>query len=182
MSALKWDCGGGGDSRMGGHRARAGAPHSAGQEKDIRTPALGSAPSSEWVGVPGGTSKQGLLGLPQGSLRASVYPSVGKGPALMSLRCSGMPGSSGDQQPHAKVTPQAPAPTSGSSIQPERIKEGSEKINKHTGKTQTNPAAANEANSLYANRCLALTHPLRGEDTTWQHQLPSAHPRVPAGI
>lgn len=77
------------------------------------------------------------------------------------------------------LSPEPRAPASGSSIQPERIKEGSEKINKHTGKTQTNPAAANEANSLYANRCLALTRPLRGEDATCRHQLRSAWRALP---
>lgn len=63
-------------------------------------------------GCLGGTSKRraGTPGSPLGSLRASVYPSVRKGPALS------LPGSPGAPHPRAKVTPfprrPPPAPAS----------------------------------------------------------------------
>lgn len=173
MSALKWDGGDGGDSGTGGRRARAGAPRSAGQERDIRMPTPGSALSSERVGVPGGH-------LQTQSRDSWVTP--GLAPCLSLPFCEKGASAVSARQPRSPTSPHqgdslSSAPASGSSIQPERIKEGSEKINKHVGKTQTNPAAANEANSLYANRCLALTRPLRGEDATCQHQLRSC-PRL----
>lgn len=79
-----------GSSRAAAQRwGRATCPR---QEKDIRTPTPGSAPYSERVGVPGrhlqtqnGDSLLPFLGLLLGLLHASVYPSVGKGPVLMSL-------------------------------------------------------------------------------------------------
>lgn len=178
---------------MGGRRARAGAPpgqlHSTGAEPPApgRRKASGSPPPLEGVRESGGhlQTQNGDSWLPfttvlLGLLWASVYPSVGKEPPLVSpLWDARQLWSPVSLRQGDSLSPEPPAPASGSSIQPERIKEGSEKINKHVGKTQTNPAAANEANSLYANRCLALTRPLGSEDATCWHQLRSARRALP---
>lgn len=104
MSPFKWDCGDSGDSRAGGHGACARTLH------PIKCPWAGerSALSSEQVGVPGGhlqtqnrDSCLPSMGVPLGSLRASVYPSVGM--AQHSCLCSGMPGSSGAPCPHVPM-------------------------------------------------------------------------------
>lgn len=109
---------------------------------------LGFALSLEQVGVPGWhlqTLNGGLLSFSPGSVLGFApclsLPPVEKG--QQSCPCAGMPSSSGAPYPCVpsplgqgdSLSPEPPA--SSSSFQPERIKEGSEKINKHAGKTQT---------------------------------------------
>lgn len=131
-----WYCGDGGGSKVQRHGARAEDPG--------LCPVLGAGWGA-WVAPP--NPEWGLLSFFPGSVLGFALclslPSVGKG--QQSCPCAGMLGSSGAPHPCIpsslrqgdSLFPEPPASASSSSFQPERIKEGSEKINKHAGKTQT---------------------------------------------
>lgn len=196
VSALEWGCGDSGDTG-GDTETMQGLPqgsctvmglsHTLQVGLRCQDPVPGLCPTLERVGVLGRhLQTQNWFGPPELGTPGPA-PCLGL-PFCRKGVCSGMRSST--SSPHSCIPAswhqgdslpnEPPAPASSSSIQPERIKEGSEQINKHMRKTQTNPGAANEANSLDANHCLASTPPRHGEDTTCQQQLPSARRVLPA--